>query len=310
MTELNEQLLALKQQLSKRKSMELRLNSLEQRRIELKKKLTLLSEVKNKEQVDVERLEKGGIVSFLYSITGKKEQKLELERQEAATAKKEYDAVRVEYDALLENIDHYKADLERLSERRAELDELLNRKKEHLRAAGADMTEIDRIGAMLKRYENQLVEIDEALILSEEAHETAKELVATLQDALDGAVYDLQTAHQHGGSGKYECLDSAKVLVDRLQVQLKNVRSELVGVDSSSNLNVEIGEFTRYIDRAYDGLLIDKLVLDKIRGMYTDAKSVREKLDAVVHRLRERQDEFNVDIDEIRNDYERLIIEE
>ncbi len=310
MTELNEQLATLRQQLSRRKNILQRLASLEQRKIELTRKMSTLASAKNKEQADVERLEKGGIASFFYSVTGKKEQKLEKERQEAAAAEKEYNTVRSEYDALVENIAHYTADLENLTARRAELDELLSRKTEALRAAGADVSEIDRIGAMLGRYEKQLVETDEALVPSEEAHATAKALVETLSSAVDGAVYDLQTAHRRGGEGKYECLDVAAGLLSELNVQLKKVRSELVGVDVSCDLNVEIGAFLRFFDdNRTDSILADKLVLDKIRAMHNDALSVREKLDAVVNRLREKQDELTTDIDDIRSDYESLIIE-
>ncbi|MBQ8194629.1 MAG: hypothetical protein IJZ47_04605 [Oscillospiraceae bacterium] len=309
MSELNEKLITLKQQLSKRNSLEKMRNSLEQRRADLEVKLSDLDAAMKKEQRDVEKLESGGVVSFFYSVTGKKEQKLEKERNEADEALKNYDSVKKEYDAITENIGHYNTELDKLIERRLQLDKLLNEKKDQLKAAGADMTEIERIGAMLGRYEKQLSEIDDALVTSEAARETSGAIVELLVSAEEAAKYDLQTSHRYGGLEKYDDLRSAQGLVSKLREQLKSVRSELVGLDLSADINVEISGFLHYADRRLDGLIMDKIVFDKIQGMLDDSRNIKQKLDAVVHRLRDRQEELETDVEDIRNDYEQLLIE-
>ncbi len=309
MSELNEKLITLKQQLSKRNSLEKMRNSLEQRRADLEVKLSDLDAAMKKEQRDVEKLERGGVVSFFYSVTGKKEQKLEKERYEADEALKNYDSVKKEYDAITENIGHYNTELDKLIERRLQLDKLLNEKKDQLKAAGADMTEIERIGAMLGRYEKQLSEIDDALVTSEAARETSGAIVELLVSAEEAAKYDLQTSHRYGGLEKYDDLRSAQGLVSKLREQLKSVRSELVGIDLSADINVEISGFLHYADRRLDGLIMDKIVFDKIQGMLDDSRNIKQKLDAVVHRLRDRQEELETDVEDIRNDYEQLLIE-
>lgn len=309
MSELNEKLITLKQQLSKRNSLEKMRNSLEQRRADLEVKLSDLDAAMKKEQRDVEKLERGGVVSFFYSVTGKKEQKLEKERNEADEALKNYDSVKKEYDAITENIGHYNTELDKLIERRLQLDKLLNEKKDQLKAAGADMTEIERIGAMLGRYEKQLSEIDDALVTSEAARETSGAIVELLVSAEEAAKYDLQTSHRYGGLEKYDDLRSAQGLVFKLREQLKSVRSELVGLDLSADINVEISGFLHYADRRLDGLIMDKIVFDKIQGMLDDSRKIKQKMDAVVHRLRDRQEELETDVEDIRNDYEQLLIE-
>ncbi len=309
MSELNEKLITLKQQLSKRNSLEKMRNSLEQRRADLEVKLSDLDAAMKKEQRDVEKLERGGVVSFFYSVTGKKEQKLEKERNEADEALKNYDSVKKEYDAITENIGHYNTELDKLIERRLQLDKLLNEKKDQLKAAGADMTEIERIGAMLGRYEKQLSEIDDALVTSEAARETSGAIVELLVSAEEAAKYDLQTSHRYGGLEKYDDLRSAQGLVFKLREQLKSVRSELVGLDLSADINVKISGFLHYADRRLDGLIMDKIVFDKIQGMLDDSRNIKQKLDAVVHRLRDRQEELETDVEDIRNDYEQLLIE-
>ncbi len=309
MSELNEKLITLKQQLSKRNSLEKMRNSLEQRRADLEVKLSDLDAAMKKERRDVEKLEKGGVVSFFYSVTGKKEQKLEKERNEADEALKNYASVKKEYDAITENIGHYNTELDKFIERRLQLDKLLNEKKDQLKAAGADITEIERIGAMLGRYEKQLSEIDDALVTSEAARETSGAIVELLVSAEEAAKYDLQTSHSYGGLEKYDDLRSAQGLVSKLREQLKSVRSELVGIDLSADINVEISGFLHYADRRLDGLIMDKIVFDRIQGMLDDSRNIKQKLDAVVHRLRDRQEELETDVEDIRNDYELLLIE-
>ena len=59
---------------------------------ELNERVTFLKNAAYYEQKDVDRLEKGGLASLVYDLFGKKEQKLEKEKQEAYAARMKYEA--------------------------------------------------------------------------------------------------------------------------------------------------------------------------------------------------------------------------
>ncbi len=101
----------------------------------------------------MEKLEKVGIKSFFYSLTGQKVEKLNKEKDEAYEADKRYEAVYKEYSTLCDTLDFYLNELNELDECDRTLDALIDEKKLAMKNAAHPLTE------EIEREEKQLSKI-------------------------------------------------------------------------------------------------------------------------------------------------------
>lgn len=105
------------------------LATLQGKQKELDTKVKELSERKQAEQKDVDRLEKGGITSFFYSIVGKKEERLVKERAEALEALQQYEETFLELEGVRRSIDLKVTELATLEGYEEKFEKLLQGKR-------------------------------------------------------------------------------------------------------------------------------------------------------------------------------------
>ncbi len=87
---MSKELEALRQKLAHLSDLQQQLQTINQRIDTMESMLPSLEQSVQDEQADVDRMESGGITSFVYGILGRQEEKLEKERQEAKAAKEQY----------------------------------------------------------------------------------------------------------------------------------------------------------------------------------------------------------------------------
>ena len=131
MTNYDEQLKQLRQQVSRKQHLNAALNQLAPQRRELQEKVSQLEAAKLSEQADVDRLEGRSLTAFFYNVVGKKDEKLTQERQEAYAAAVKYDAALRDMDAVEQDMARYKAELMELNDCEARYDKLLAESRPH-----------------------------------------------------------------------------------------------------------------------------------------------------------------------------------
>ena len=87
---MSRELEALQQKMEHLSDLQQQLQTINQRINTMESMLPSLEQSVQDEQADVDRMESGGITSFVYGILGRKEEKLEKERQEAQLARDQY----------------------------------------------------------------------------------------------------------------------------------------------------------------------------------------------------------------------------
>lgn len=90
---LRQELARLSEQMARQKKIESMLVSLREEERSLSERERQLLEILKKEQADVERLEKTSFASLIYSMVGKKDERLDKEQREVYAARLKYDAV-------------------------------------------------------------------------------------------------------------------------------------------------------------------------------------------------------------------------
>ncbi len=89
---MSRELESLRQQMDRLADLQQQLQTVNQRIGTMESKLPGLEQSVRDEQADVDRMESGGITSFVYGILDRQEEKLEKERREARQAREQYQA--------------------------------------------------------------------------------------------------------------------------------------------------------------------------------------------------------------------------
>lgn len=240
----------------------------------------------HKEQDDVDKLEKGGLRSFLLSLTGEKEERLDQERREALAAKFQYDQAKSDLEYVENKLNSLIRERDGLRGSQERLEALWEEKSELVKAMGGpqgqQLAELDR---QLADLSHQQKELEEAI----SAGENAKRLLGQVQNDLDSArnwgTWDMLGGGLIATMAKYDRLDSAQSSIQAAQRALSDFRTELADVSRLQVPNIQIGEFATFADYFFDGIFSDWYVQSSIKTAQEGVSEVLMKLTATLRNL-------------------------
>ena len=240
----------------------------------------------HKEQDDVDKLEKGGLRSFLLSLIGDKEERLDQERREALAAKFQYDQAKSDLEYVENKLNSLIRERDGLRGSQERLEALWEEKSELVKAMGGpqgqQLAELDR---QLADLSHQQKELEEAI----SAGENAKRLLGQVQNDLDSArnwgTWDMLGGGLIATMAKYDRLDSAQSSIQAAQRALSDFRTELADVSRLQVPNIQIGEFATFADYFFDGIFSDWYVQSSIKTAQEGVSEVLMKLTATLRNL-------------------------
>lgn len=240
----------------------------------------------HKEQDDVDKLEKGGLRSFLLSLAGEKEERLDQERREALAAKFQYDQAKSDLEYVENKLNSLIRERDGLRGSQERLEALWEEKSELVKAMGGpqgqQLAELDR---QLADLSHQQKELEEAI----SAGENAKRLLGQVQNDLDSArnwgTWDMLGGGLIATMAKYDRLDSAQSSIQAAQRALSDFRTELADVSRLQVPNIQIGEFATFADYFFDGIFSDWYVQSSIKTAQEGVSEVLMKLTATLRNL-------------------------
>lgn len=283
----NEQLQLLQQQIVQKRREESKLKELNKQREVLKTRVSEFQKNKLEQQADVDQLEGHSLAAFFYAVIGKKEERLDKEREEAYAAKVKYDVAARELSAIEEDILRREAEVNRLKGSKQQYERLLRNKAEEIKNTGSvEAEEIFQAEERIAYIENQLKEINEALAAGEKALSITNRVLSNLDSAEGWGTWDLLGGGMISGMAKHSHLDEAQKLVEDLQVQLRRFKTELTDVTIDADIKVSIDGFLYFADYFFDGLFADWAVLDKINQSQTKVKDTKTQIERVMYHLK------------------------
>ena len=286
MTYYDEQIQLLQKQVIYKKRSESKLKELYTQREELSTKVHELKRSKLDEQSDVDRLEGRSLAAFFYATIGKKNEKLDKEREEAYAARVKYDVAVRELSAVEEDIQYIETELSQLYECELKYEKTLKGKAEAIKQTGSkEAIGIFQIEERITYLESQIREIQEALM----AGETVLDITNNILDSLDSAegwgTWDLMGGGLLTDMAKHSHLNEAQEQVEQLQVQLRRFKTELTDVTIHADVQISINSFLYFADRFFDGLFADWTVLDKINQSQVQVQNTKNQIESVLNRL-------------------------
>ena len=262
-------------------SIQKKLKELSSQQKQIENQIIIWDKKYKEEKYDVEVLESSSIQSFFRELMGNKEEKLEKERKEAYEAKIKLDSYKNQHTSILSDIKYYEKKLIEIYDCDEEYHNLYNEKVISLKD-----NEINKLNDKLSDSIHQIKEINEACLETKRALTICDGIVESLNKAKDAATYDMMSR-----SGivwhhmKYEALDHAQENIEKLQIQLKRMKRELVDVEINEDIKISIDSFTRGLDFWFDNIFTDYSVREKIGQSLDQAKNVQNQIKMIHMKL-------------------------
>ena len=256
----------------------------------MESKLPELEQSVRDEQSDVDRMESGGISSFVYGILGRQEEKLEKERLEARQAQAQYQAALNTLQELHRQRESIVNSIAQMEELRRKYQQLYEAERQTiLQSSGPNsqrLQQLEEDGRQLRKLKKELTEARDA---GNVVMEQIDQILKTLSKASTWGTVDLLGGGFFADMAKYDHLDNAQEELQDLRRQLNWFSKELKDVDAEINISAEFDGGFRFADFAFDGLLADSIALrkiDRIKNQVEDvAYQVQKHLNTVSRRL-------------------------
>lgn len=306
----DDQLVELRKKLSGRDNLNKTIQTLLLKKGEIEKRLKPLEQSRDKERSDVEKLEKGGVKSFFYSLIGQKVERLNKEKDEAYEADKKYEAVYKEYSALCDTLEFYLNELKELNECDRTFDMLIGEKKLAMKKAGHPlMAEIEREEKLLIRIAGQIQDIEQLISDVGEAKEIATELSDETEKVYEYAVRDTKVNQRPYDRIKNRHINEVQRLAEILNRKLSLLSRQLSAIDEATyDVKVEISKSIRLLD-GIDFPFASFAMLGTIENVLEKTKEAEEQITSLEFRLKELSDEKLTDYTEVRQRLDDMVID-
>jgi len=305
----NDRLKALQTQIGQENRLTNRQQELRKQKQELEKKVFDLEWKRKTEQEDVERLEQGSLANLFYRVTGKMDARLDREKQEALEAAVKYDAAAAELRDVEAQLRTCGLELSEVRGSKEKYEKLREEKLTQIRSSGSpEAEEIMKLEEQLAQRRNHIKEIREAQSAGNRALSMTEQIQSSLNSAGNWGTYDMLGGGLVADIAKHSHLDDAQRMIERLQIQLRQYKTELADIRISADMQVNVEGFLRFADVFFDGLFSAWRVQDNISGARMQVTSVRGKVHQVQTKLEQllRETEQNETL--VKNELERLVM--
>lgn len=261
-----------------------------------------------KENRDVEELERASFSSLLARITGQMEQKMEKEVQEARIVELRFnDAKRVEKE-LLEELTKLKDEQYNLRNVKEEYKIALSMKRDQL--SPTQLEEMDRLQDELHDCQNTIKESEEALAAGEEAKELVEKAQRSLSSAQNWGIVDMIGALDFiADMAKYQKINEAKQLMNELQMALRRFKTELVDVNFDASFVVNISSLDTMMDFFFDNMFFDFMVQSKINDAKRQIDDIYNQINNIMAELESVNDRSTSKISGLKEKIRQFIEE-
>jgi len=309
MSEYGEKVRVLREKVLRKAHLEKLLEELDIQLADLEDKVYRYGLTKDREQKEADRLEGRSLAAFVYTVLGKKDEKLEKEQREAREAAVRYDAAARELEAVRSDIERYRAELISLRDCEAELESATAAAVAEIKASAMpEKEEIIHLEQEKAELLNKLKELDEAVAAGDTAHKTVSRIVEKLDKAVNMGEWDLFGGGMLPDIMKHGYLDEAQELVGRLQTELRRFRTELYDVDFDADFRINEDGFLRFADYFFDGFFVDLASLHKIEKSRENVANVRRELEKVLNTIVDEQISVDEKLAALKEKLEALII--
>lgn len=262
-----------------------------------------------REQEDVERMENGGFTSFLYSVMGRQEEKLQKERQEAYAAEVKYqDALRA-IQGLHKELEDLNASVSVFGDVEERYKEAFSRQRQQL--LGSNSSEGRQL-RMLEDDARQLKGLQREANEAQQAGNRVMDQIAKIEHSLQSAsnwgMVDMFSDSFISDMAKYGKMDEAQRQLQELKVLLDRYARELKDLNLHLNISADLGSGMRMADFFFDSIFTDSMALNRIDNIKRQVSQIRYQVEQHARIVENKVASVETALSQKRREAEELII--
>lgn len=277
---INEQIMQLKQDKYLQEKYNRRLEQLQAERSKEGHNSIQLKEQLEKELKDVDKLEGVSLTGFLLMISGKKEERLEREKEEAYKAKVLYEESQKKLAELDTDIQAIQEKLKGLGDVDDRYAAALKKKEQLIHETNPELSDLlNNLNEQKIILEMERKELEEAINAASEAESALKDADSALTSAANWGFMDMAGGGFLSTHLKRSHMDDAQELLHSAQYYLKRLQAELDDLGKAISSNLEVSDFLHIADYFFDNIFSDWMVQEKITKSASQVGECLERLD-------------------------------
>jgi chromosome segregation ATPase len=285
---IEETIAAASARIERRKHTESKLQQARQSLQSERKRLADARAILLREEKDVKRLESLTLASIIYSLAGRKDEKIEKEKQDFLAAKLKYDQATFTVYALEADVESMARELTKLGDPQRDLALGLHAKEQLLLSIddsrAKELADLQEGTGRLTAWRQEL---QEAIAAGGHARRQLQDVIKSLESARSWGIWDMLGGGVLATGVKHLKIEDAKKQIHDLQQLLHKFNHELADLNEIG-IKLNIGSFQTFADYFFDGLLIDWFVQSKINNSLERVKEQLNRVDSTLRALQEK----------------------
>ncbi|TYS15890.1 hypothetical protein FZC78_15010 [Rossellomorea vietnamensis] len=299
MEEINSRLEKVKEDLRLHRKWSDQQSSLEKEINEVQGKLDKLKRELQKENRDVDKLEEWTLTGLLLAMTGKKEERLQKEKEEAVKAKLRVDEWKQTLEELLQEDQEVSSKLTELGSPQSRYELLLETKEQMIHDSSSPLSQLlFNLAEQSAEFKTQLKEVKEAEDAAAMALLKLDSAAASLESAGNWGMVDMVGGGIISSAAKRSKMDEAQRSLHEAQRYLKKLEKELADLNMESTQTLETSGFLNMTDLFFDNFFSDMMVQDKISRTVAGVGETRRELRSLSAKLGQNANKLAEEIEE------------
>ncbi len=287
---INQELADAGRELEEAERLDSMLKDIEEQQNRCRQSLVQAKAVLEKEEQDVEEIERLSFTSFIARIKGQLKERTEQEHRDAVAAKARCDATSCNLDDLEQRSQALREERAQLGDPQSRYEVLLQEKEAVLLTSGADSaSRLDEIGHRIHALDAQLREVGEAFSAGKSAAWELEQMSNELAKTADWDHLDLMDGENVHATIHKERLDSTRQQSEKACAALERLRRELWDVVFQNVPDVQLDDFTSFTDCLDEGIFEDLYVQEKFQRAQDCVTDALCEVEHALSLLQERQ---------------------
>ncbi|MET1249300.1 hypothetical protein ABWW58_10965 [Sporolactobacillus sp. STCC-11] len=288
----------IKEQVKYKRKWEDQLGRLQDEAEQQEVKLNMLRSMRNKEQRDVDRMESFSVPAILYSIIGRKLEKIDKEKQEAITAELKYQEACRAAEDMKKELAELQNRLLSVQNADQEYTEWMKRKERLIHDAQSPLSE--ELYALMDEEADlraNLKEYGEAFTAGAQARNALERALKSLGSAEGWSNWDMFGGGFLSTAIKHEKMDDAHGDIHEAQQALRQFQNELSDITDAALTDLENDQLLNFADYFFDNIVTDWMVHSKIQNSESQTRKILQqtnellgKLDEEITELKQQRD--------------------
>jgi len=302
----------LHEKLEELKSLQIVDRHLKTTKTSLKSAYTALRQLEkrlDKENRDIEKIEKLSLKKLFHKVLGDQEEQLEKERQDFLEVSLKYNEHTKTIELLEFEMNVLKGKSENLPVLKKEINKLKKlREKELLKSTGKLGKELRSVVEQSDELVMGLREYDEAITVGKDILDHFAAILKYLKNAKDWGVWKMAGGRNVSSQSQRNAIDRARQLIYKSQHLLNIFKKELHDIDVydfDTSLNSE--QLDGFTNIFFDNLITDWIIQKKIKNTSAEIRSVYDRIKRLMSYLKAEQKKIKTNLTNLESRRQKII---